>query len=294
MLRLLLSALLMFFASLILAQSRFDQVVIKPHQLRDNIYMLEGSGGNIGLYIGKEEILIIDSQFAPLSEKITQAIREISDLPIKWLVNTHWHGDHTGGNENFANHGAILVGHDNVLKRLSQESIRGDQVNPPAPEKAWSDISFDKNLTLNISGDKIYVHHVDDAHTDGDAFVFFTDQNVLHMGDCFFNGRFPFIDLSSNGSARGYLSAVEGALMMVNEETTIIPGHGNIGDKDDLMSFHKMLDTLIKRMEALLKDGKILEDIDVKEFTKGYDGWGEGFINYDKITQVLFADLSDQ
>ena len=292
MLRYFILLLFIFISKYSFTQSRFDQVEIKSHQLRENIYMLEGSGGNIGLFIGQNEVLIIDSQFAPLSDKITAAIREISDLPIKWLVNTHWHGDHTGGNENFAGQGAIIVGHKNVLKRLSEESTRGDRVIPPANESARTDVAFERDLTLNVSGYNIYVHHVANAHTDGDSFVMFTKDNVLHMGDCFFKDRFPYIDLNSNGSVKGYLAAVEGALMMVNDETTIIPGHGSVADKEDLKSFQKMLSTILSRMEDEVSSGKSLDEIDVSKITEGYDGWGEGYINYDRIVEVIFNDLS--
>jgi glyoxylase-like metal-dependent hydrolase (beta-lactamase superfamily II) len=208
------------------------------------------------------------------------------------LVNTHWHGDHTGGNENFANDGTILIGHKNVLDRLSRENVRGDQVTPPAPEKARSDIAFNDQLTLNLSGDQVYVHHVENAHTDGDAFVFFPKENVLHMGDCFFNGRFPYIDLSSGGSSKGYLMAISGALMMVDDDTVIIPGHGDLADKNSLNTFHDMLSTLITRMENALKSANTLEEIDVAQITSGYDGWGSGFINNERIAQILFEDLS--
>lgn len=282
---------IIFFASLN-AQSRFDNVEIKAHKIKDHIFMLEGSGGNIGLYIGEEEVLIVDSQFAPLSKKITGAIRKITDLPIKWLVNTHWHGDHAGGNENFASQGAIIVGHRNVLERLSKPSQRMGRVNPASPEKARTDVAFEKDVTLNLTGKSIYVHHVDNAHTDGDSFVLFKDENVLHMGDCFFNSRFPFIDLSSDGSVKGYLSAIEGALMMVDDDTVIIPGHGDIADKSDLKAFHKMLSTLIGRMEPAMKNASSLEDISVEEITRDYESWGEAFISGERMVRILYDSLS--
>ena len=253
--------------------------------------MLEGSGGNIGLYVGEKEVLIVDSQFGPLSEKITTAIRAVSDLPIKWLVNTHWHGDHTGGNENFAKQGATLVGHKNVLKR-QREGSDGARKVAPATQDARVDITYDNNLSLNLNGYDVYVHHVDEAHTDGDAFVLFKSDNVLHMGDCFFNERFPYIDLSSGGSVKGYIKALEGALMMIDEETVIIPGHGRLADKADLMSFYNMLKTITKRMEEAMKETDLLSDISVEEIVAGYDSWGSGFINNERIVEILFKDIN--
>ena len=273
------------------SQSRFDNVEIKPHQISENIYMLEGSGGNIGLYIGKNEVLIIDSQFAPLSDKIKAAIKQISDKPIKWLINTHWHGDHTGGNANFSEDGVTIVGHQNVLYRLSHENKRMGQVIPPAPEKAWNDIAFGDDLTLNLSGYNVLIQHVENAHTDGDAFVLFADDNVLHMGDCFFKNRFPFIDLSSNGSVEGYLKAVEVATMMVNDDTVVIPGHGHLAGKSDLIAYHTMLSTLIERMKGAMQNTDTLADISTEEIVKGYEDWGNGFINSKRMVETLFKGL---
>jgi len=271
------------------SQSRFDKIEIKTHPITDNIYMLEGSGGNIGLYVGENEILMIDSQFGPLSKKITSAIRSLSDLPIKWLVNTHWHGDHTGGNENFAKQGVTLIGHENVLKRQREgSSIRKIEA---ASIEAQVDITYSNDLSLNVNGYDIYVHHVDDAHTDGDAFVFFTKDNVMHMGDCFFNGRFPYIDLSSGGSVKGYLRALEGALMMSDDDTVIIPGHGKIASKEDLKSTHTMLNTLINRMEAAMVSTDLLSDISINEITAGFEGWGDGYISDERIVEILFKGL---
>ena len=276
---------------MLIGQSRFDKVQIKPHQITENIYMLEGSGGNIGLFIGKNEVLIIDSQFAPLSDKIKTAIRKISDKPMKWLVNTHWHGDHTGGNANFASEDLTIVGHKNVLHRLSHENNRMGRIVPPAPEAAWSDVAFETEMTLNVSGYNVMIQHVENAHTDGDSFVFFGDDNVLHMGDCFFKGRFPFIDLSSKGSVKGYLKAVEVALMIVNDDTVIIPGHGAIAGKEDLVDYHQMLTTVISRMEKAMKKTDILSDISTADIVKGYEDWGSGFINSDRMVETLFKGL---
>ncbi len=273
------------------SQSRFDKVEIKPHKITDNIYMLEGSGGNIGLFIGENEVLIIDSQFAPLSDKIKAAIRGISSKPMKWLINTHWHGDHTGGNANMATEGLTIVGHKNVLYRLSHENMRMGKTMPPAPEQAWTDVAFEKELSLNISGYNIMVQHVENAHTDGDAFVLFGDDNVLHMGDCFFKGRFPFIDLSSAGSVQGYIKAVEVALMMTNDDTVIIPGHGAIANKNDLRDYQVMLTTVVERMQKAMKKTNLLSDIPTDEIVAGYEGWGAGFINSKRMVETLFKGL---
>lgn len=287
----LLSICLVFSFINVFAQSRFDKVEIVPHQIKENIYMLEGAGGNIGLFIGENEVLIIDSQFAPLSDKIKAAIRSISDKPMKWLINTHWHGDHTGGNENMAQEGLTILGHKNVQHRLSTENQRMGKTLPPAPESARTDVAYDTKMSLNISGYQILVQHVENAHTDGDSFVFFVKDNVLHMGDCFFKDRFPFIDLSSDGTVSGYVKAVEAALMIVNDDTVIIPGHGEIANREDLKRYHIMLTTIIPRMEEAMAETDVLSDISVAEITAGYESWGEAFISSERMVETLFKGL---
>src|SRR5262249_5353495 len=187
------------------AQQDFDKVQIKVTKVAGTVYMLEGSGGNIGVSVGEDGILIVDDQFAPLVPKIQAALKGISDKPVKFVLNTHWHGDHTGGNEKL---GALapIIAHTNVRKRLGSESTtRTGQKRPPSPKAALPVITFDDRLTVHLNGEDIRAIHFPSGHTDGDAIIFFTQSNVVHMGDDFFSGQFPFIDLQSGGTVKGYI-----------------------------------------------------------------------------------------
>lgn len=274
---------------------RFDDVVVTPTQITDKIYMLEGAGGNIGVFVGEDGVFVIDSQYAELSERVKAAISELSDDPVKYLVNTHWHGDHTGGNENFGNDNATIIAHENVRERLSNDQIMKafDREVKAAPEAAWPTLTFKENMTVHINGEDILIFHVHNAHTDGDSFVWFTQSNVLHMGDCFFSGRFPFIDLGSGGSIAGAIKAAEAALMIIDNETKIIPGHGPISNKFDLLKYYTMLSTLHERVADAIEDGQSIDAIKSGNILEGYEtGWGDGFINNEKILDTIWTDLS--
>jgi len=279
--------------NLIQAQSRFDDVVIKTYKLTEQIYMLEGSGGNIGVFVGEDGVFMIDDQFAPLSDKIKSAIKDLTDKEIIYLVNTHWHGDHTGGNENFGNDGAIIVAHENVRKRLSTEQHNKafNRTTPPSPKIAWPSITFDENMSIYLNGEQMMLIHVHNAHTDGDAFVFFPNSNVLHMGDCFFKDRFPYIDIGSGGSVKGAIKAIETAMMMIDDDTKIIPGHGTMADKSDLAKYHLMLTTMYERVHEKVLAGKSIEEIKAANLTSDYPGWGDGFINDEKIVDIIWTSI---
>lgn len=270
-------------------QADWDKVEIKTHQIKDQIYMLEGRGGNIAVFTGDDGTLMIDDQFAPLSEKIKTAIAEISDHPIKFLINTHWHGDHTGGNENFANDGAMIIAHDNVYARLSSDQIRPfGRTTPASPEAAWPQLTFNEEMKIHFNGMSVQLIHVHNAHTDGDAFIYFSEANVLHMGDCFFKDRFPYVDTEMGGSPAGAIEAVELALMLIDEETVIIPGHGSLASKEDLSNYYKMWTTMSERVKQLIADEVSLEDVDFEKTTEGYESWGTGFINPEKMVKTLY------
>jgi len=192
--------IIVFTTTSMLAQGRFDKVEITTTKLTDNIYMLQGAGGNIGVSVGEDGVFVIDDQFAPLSKKILTAIKALSDKPLKFLVNTHYHGDHSGGNENMAKAGAVIIAHDNVKKRLETKQNDGSTT----PKEALPVITFNDKLNITINEESVAVFHVSNAHTDGDALLFFTESNVLHTGDTYFNGRYPYIDLNSGGSVKGY------------------------------------------------------------------------------------------
>ncbi len=275
------------------AQRDWSSVEIVPEKITDNVYVLFGSGGNIGLFMGDDGTLIIDDQYAPLSEKIKTAINGLTDNPVKYVVNTHWHGDHTGGNEAFGSDGATIVAHSNVRKRLSTEQVMKafNRTVPPSPEGAWPVITFEKDVTLHLNDDDLMIFHVHNAHTDGDAFVYFKNNNVLHMGDCFFKGRFPFIDLGSGGSIDGAIKAVSAGLMIVDEETVIIPGHGSLATKKDLEDYSQMLNTIKDRVEKAMADGMTIDEIKAAGLDEGYEEWGTGFINIATFVDVIWTDL---
>lgn len=275
-------------------QMDFDKVQIKTHHLRGNIYMLEGAGGNIGVSAGEDAVYIIDDQFAPLTEKIKTAIAEISDKPVKFVINTHWHFDHTGGNENFGKAGAVIVAHDNVHERMSQENfIRAlDRKVPPSPRAALPVITFSRDVTFHLNGEATRVFHVAHAHTDGDSVVHFPESNVVHTGDTWFHGMYPFIDVSSGGSIDGVIAAVEKILTIVDDDTRIIPGHGPLGDKAGLKRYLAMLKTVRERIQGLIDQGKSLAEIQGLKPNADFDGTlGNGFIKPDQFIEIVYNSL---
>lgn len=287
--KLLAISLSLLFTTYVSAQ-RFDAIEIKTEQLSDHTYVLFGAGGNIGVSVGEDGVFIIDDQFAPLSEKILTALKTLSDKPLKYVVNTHYHGDHTGGNENMANAGATIVAHDNVKIRLKQPRRDGSE----NPIEAFPVITFNDKLNMTINGEDVAIFHVDNAHTDGDALLYFTQSNVLHTGDTYFNGRYPYIDLNSGGSVNGYIEAVKRGLMVIDNETKIIPGHGNVSNKSEYEGFLKLLETLRDRVNKAIAEGKSEDDVKADtNITKEWDtlGYGSGFINSERIRLTFYRSL---
>jgi glyoxylase-like metal-dependent hydrolase (beta-lactamase superfamily II) len=238
---------------------------------------------------------MIDSQYAPLSEKIKAAIAEISDKVVRFVLNTHWHGDHSGGNENMAKSGAIIVAHENVRKRMSKEQFikAFSKAVPASPEAALPVITFSDDFTTYANGEAILLFHVHNAHTDGDAIVYLPKSNVIHMGDTFFNGIFPFIDMSSGGSIDGVIETANRVLFLCDEETKIIPGHGPLGNKKDLMAYRDMLMTARDRVKQAIKAGMTYEEIKAANLATDLDDdWksesrdGNGFVD------LIYTDLS--
>ncbi|MFY0629717.1 MAG: MBL fold metallo-hydrolase [Flavobacteriaceae bacterium] len=269
-------------------------IKITSTKVTDQIYMLKGQGGNIGLFIGDDAIYMIDDQFAPLTPKILEAIKKITPNKVDYLINTHWHGDHTGGNENMGKEGALIVAHDNVRKRMSSESTRRGRKVPAAPKVALPVITFSKDLSFHINGDDVLATHVHNAHTDGDALIYFANNNVLHTGDSYFQTGFPYIDLTSGGSIDGYIEGIEKMILIADENTKIIPGHGNIASKKDLKVYLKMLNTLKARVVAEIKKGKTLEEVKGnKEITKGYEA-SSWWITEEKIRETIYTSLTQK
>ena len=287
-------SLMILSCSIGIAQRDFSKVEITSEKVTDNIYMLQGSGGNIAVLVGEEGTLMVDDQFAPLSEKIMATVKELTDHSVHYLLNTHWHGDHTGGNENFANAGAVIIAQDNVRKRLSSDNVRPfGRTTPASPEASWPKITFNEEMHIYYNSENVHLIHNHNAHTDGDAFVYFSDANVLHMGDCFFKDRFPFIDRDLGGSPQGYISAVSKALLLSDDSTKIIPGHGDLASKQDLQNFYNMLTTMRDRVKKSIEDGHTVEEALAANLTEGYESWGTGFINDEKIVKVLYAAYSE-
>ena len=291
--RLAVLALLSLVSSPALAQRDFSGVEIKATPVTAGIYMLEGAGGNIGLSVGADGAFVIDDQYAPLSEKIMAAIAKVSDKPVAFVLNTHWHGDHTGGNEAFGAKGAILVAHDNARKRLKEGLKRETGETPPAPAGALPVVTFSDEVSFYWNGHDIRVRHPAPAHTDGDAIVYFETANVIHMGDVFFNGLYPFIDLESGGGLDGYIAAQEAALAASNPETKIIPGHGPLASRADLAAQKEMLKEVRARVLALIEDGRdeaaVVKAAPLKDLDKK---WSWEFINGEAMTRAAYRSLA--
>ncbi|MGF1454670.1 MAG: MBL fold metallo-hydrolase [Alphaproteobacteria bacterium] len=274
-------------------QDRFAAVQIKSQALTGGIHMLTGQGGNIGVLTGPDGVFMIDDQYAPLSEKILAAVAKLDDGPLRYVANTHWHFDHTGGNENMAGAGAALVAHDNVRSRMAAGTLieaYGRNV-PPAPPRALPVITYSEDMTVYLNGQTIRLVHVPSAHTDGDTIIHFPDADVIHMGDTFFNGFYPFIDLSSGGNINGMIAAHDMVLAMAGPDTKIIPGHGPLADKAALARARAVLDTVRTRVMAEARKGKSLEEIKAMDLMADYNEAWAAFINGDQIVTFAFQSL---
>lgn len=268
-----------------------NDVKIISTQLTDNFYMLKGRGGNIGLLIGKEGVLMIDDQFAPLTPKILEAIKKITSKPVSYLLNTHWHGDHTGGNLNMSKEGATIVSHENVRKRMSKDQVVRGRTKKASPKEALPVITFTEDMMFHYNGDDILFTHVHDAHTDGDAIVYFTNNNVIHTGDTYFQGKFPYIDLDSGGSIDGYIIGISKIIMLADDRTKIMPGHGNVTNKKELIAYKKMLEDLRGKVQQEIDKGKSLEDVkNNNALTKKYASFN-GWITEEKIRTTIYKSL---
>ena len=282
------------FTSAVRAQD-FDKVEIKTDKLADGVYMLTGNGGNIGVGVGDEAVFIIDDQYAPLTPKILAAIGKLSDKPVKFVLNSHWHGDHTGGNENMGKAGAVIIAQDNVRTRMSKAQFieAFNMKSDASPPVALPVVTFAETLTLHLNGEDIYAVHVPNAHTDGDTIFRFQKSNVIHMGDTFFNGFYPFIDVDTGGSVEGMIAAANRGLAMIDDNTKVIPGHGPIGDKASLKAYRDMLVTVGGRVKAGVKAGKTIEQVMKDNPGKGYDDtWGKGFLKPEKFFQIAYLSYS--
>ena len=264
------------------AQRDYSRIKIKTTHVAGNIYMLEGAGGNIGVSAGPDGILIVDDQFAPLAEKIRNALKELDEGPLEFLLNTHFHGDHTGGNAVFGNE-AHIVAHVNVRKRLQVED---------ASKEALPVVTFDDSLSIHFNGEEIRVIHFPNSHTDGDSVIFFTGSNVVHMGDLFFSGRFPYVDLSSGGDVEGLIKHIEKLLAELPPDVKLIPGHGPLSDLDDLKTYHQTLVATTEVVRDQIEAGKSLEEIKAAGLPKKWRSWGAGLISTGRWIEIVHQSLA--
>jgi cyclase len=268
----------------------FSKVEIKATKVAGSVYMLEGAGGNIGVSVGPDGILIVDDQFAPLAEKIRAALKALGDGKLKFVLNTHWHGDHTGGNAQFGTE-ATIVAHDNVRKRLaSEQKIFGNKV-PASPPEALPVITFGDSLSVHFNDEEIRAIHFPHGHTDGDSVIFFTGSNVVHMGDDFFAGRFPFVDLENGGNVVSLAKNVGEIISRLPAGVKIIPGHGPLSTADDLRLYHRMLLETIEVVRKQAAAGKTLEQIKAAGLPETWKDWGTGFIKMDQWIELIYRSL---
>ena len=269
-----------------LAQPTGSNVQIKSTHVAGNVHMLEGAGGNVGVSTGPDGLLIVDDQFAYMAEKIDAALQKLeAPKPLKFVLNTHWHGDHTGGNAFFGTK-ASIVAHSNVRKRLAAKSDTAKDALPV--------ITHDNGLSVNFNGEEIRMIPLLPGHTDGDCAIHFTKSGVIHMGDQFFNGRFPFIDLGSGGSVDGYIKNVANVLQMATDDMKIIPGHGALATKKDLQAFHDMLVETTGVIRKAIADGKSIEEVKAAGLPEKYKEWGTGFINHQRYIEIVYNNLKSK
>ena len=275
-----------------LAAQNFDSVQVRGVPVAGSVHMLVGSGGNIGLVVGDDATFLVDDQYAPLTEKVLAAIRAITPTPVKFVLNTHWHFDHTGGNENIGKAGALIVAHENVRRRMSTEQFIEalNRREPPSPRGALPVVTFTDTVSFHLNGDSIVVFHVAPAHTDGDAIVMFARANVVHMGDVFVSDRFPFVDRSSGGSIHGFISAADRVIAATNDRTKIIPGHGPLADRARLRAYRDMLYTMRERMQKEVAARRTIDQVLASRITADYDAqWASG---RERFLRILHQELS--
>ncbi|HAC65920.1 MAG TPA: MBL fold metallo-hydrolase [Cyanothece sp. UBA12306] len=281
----------------LLAQARdFSQVKIKTIPVREQIYMLEGEGGNIGVFIGEDGVIMIDDQFAPLTGKIKAAIAKLSQQPIRFLINTHWHFDHTGGNENLGSDGVVILAHDNVRKRMSVDNFMEafNRKIPASPDAALPIITFANGVTFHLNGDTLKaINPTPNGHTDGDTILHWEKANVIHTGDLFFNGFYPFIDTSHGGSLSGMIDGVNKILAITDQDTLIIPGHGALSNRQELIEYRDMLIAVQAKTKQAIADGASLETFLKSNPTAEFDQkWGQGFLSPEKFQTIIYQSVS--
>lgn len=281
----------------LVAQQDLSAVQIRTERVADGVYMLVGSGGNIGVSVGDDGAFLIDDQYAPLTDRILVAIRGLTSEPVRFVFNTHWHGDHTGGNENLGGTGALIVAHDNVRVRMSADQVltlAGQASRVPAsPEVALPVVTFAEDVTFHLNGDELHAFHVDSAHTDGDAIMHFRRANVVHMGDTFVRYGFPFIDTASGGSIDGMIAAVDATLALIDESTRVIPGHGELATRADLVAYGDALRAMRRAVAELALEGHPLDHIlEFRPFQAQAETWGQDRATEDRFVETVYGGVT--
>jgi glyoxylase-like metal-dependent hydrolase (beta-lactamase superfamily II) len=272
----------------------FSNVQIETIKVADGIYMLQGSGGNIGVSVGEDGILLVDTQFAELMEKIKSAIAEINKGPIRFVLNTNWHYDHAYGNEPLGKSGALIIAHENTrMRMLSEQYFEDFDMNVPVfPEAALPVVTLRDSLTLHFNGEKIQVIHIENAHSDADIVIYFRKANVLHTGDLFFSVLYPYIDVSHGGSIDGMIRASEKILDIVDENTKIIPGHGPLSNRKGVRNFRAMLVTLRDRIKSQISEGKTLEEVLASKPTADFDKEKAQAVPPEMFVKIIYDELA--
>lgn len=274
-----------------LAQRDFSKVEVKSTPVAGTVHVIVGAGGNIGVSVGEDGIVMIDDQYAPLAPKIEAALRLITPKPVRFILNTHHHGDHTGGNEQFGK-SAPIVAHENVRKRLAAGTTARGNTTPPAPPGALPVLTFNDSLTIHLNGEDVRAVHMPHGHTDGDSVIWFTKSNVVHMGDTFFNGTFPFVDRESGGSVRGLTANIDKVIATIPDDAKVIPGHGPLSDKNGLRAFVAMLRGTAAAVESGMAAGKTIDQLKSEKVLAAWDSWGQGFIKSDFWIETLHNELT--
>ncbi len=273
--------------------NQFDKVQIKVHPVAGSVYMLEGAGGNIGVSVGEDGIIIVDDQFAPLAPKIKAALKGISDKPVRFVINTHWHGDHVGGNGQFS-HDSTIIAQENVRERMKTGSDAKGRERKPAAKDELPIITFNDRAAVHLNGEDIKAIHFPAGHTDGDSVIYFTKSNVIHMGDDFVTYGFPFVDLDSGGSVEGIIAAVDKVIATAPADAKIIPGHGPLSTVADMKPYVQMLRETMAKVQDGMKQGKTLEQLKQEKVLAGYEKWNGDFISTDKWIETIYHDLTDR
>ncbi len=283
--------------SLTFAQDRdFSKVEMKVTKVSGNVYMLEGAGGNIGALVGAEGIVIVDDQYAPLADKIRAALKSITNQPVRYVINTHWHFDHTGGNEPFSKTSTIIA-QENVRKRLQTGGVAGNGASvrfevEKSPISALPIITFEHDVSLHLNGESIRALHYPSGHTDGDSIIVFENSNVVHMGDDFVRYGFPFIDIDSGGSIKGMINAIQQSIKDLPADVKVIPGHGAIASLDDVRKYLKMLQDTMAVVQKALAEKKTLDQMKKEKLLEPWKEYSGDFINADAFLETLYNSLT--